>query len=285
MAGLFSYVHTTLGNIACAVEKGYIPVVDMKSSPNTYLEPFQVGEKNAWELYFKQPLNYSLEDVYKCGNYIISPKKAPARYPGSRGALGMKDKEECDFWSILYKKFIILNENTNKYIDGEYNKLIKSNMRVLGVLCRGTDYTQMKPYGHQIQPQVRDIIKKVREVMKEWQCDYIYLATDEKKTLNIFEENFPDKIITNDRRYYDDFEFDKQLITLISFDRENDKYLQGLEYLSSIVILSRCNCLVSGLCGGSYAAIYMNGGKYEHKYLFDLGLYGINDKTTATDMI
>lgn len=59
---MFSYFNTILGGIAYADKKGYIPVVDMKNYPNTYLFSDEVGRVNAWEYYFEQPGGMSLEE-------------------------------------------------------------------------------------------------------------------------------------------------------------------------------------------------------------------------------
>ncbi len=61
--GLFSHVMTNMGLLDDAVRKGYIPVIDMQNTDNTYLEPGQVGNVNAWEFYFRQPAGYGLEDI------------------------------------------------------------------------------------------------------------------------------------------------------------------------------------------------------------------------------
>jgi hypothetical protein len=54
---------------------------------------------------------------------------------------------------------------------------------------------------------------------------------------------------------------------------ENEIYNRGIEYLSSIYLLSRCDALIGGNCGGSISALLMNGGKYEFTEIFNLGLY------------
>ena len=48
-AGLYSFVLTNLGWMKYAVDKGYIPVVDMQSFYNTYLTHEQVGQVKAWK--------------------------------------------------------------------------------------------------------------------------------------------------------------------------------------------------------------------------------------------
>lgn len=49
--------------------------------------------------------------------------------------------------------------------------------------------------------------------------------------------------------------------------------LSGLEYLSSIILLSRCTALVGGNCGGTLGALFFNDEKYEFVHVFNLGLY------------
>ena len=58
------------------------------------------------------------------------------------------------------------------------------------------------------------------------------------------------------------------------FERENDEYLKGLEYLSSLYIVSQCKALIAGNCGGSQMAVFVNGGRHEYEHVFDLGMYG-----------
>ena len=50
--GLFSLFNTNLGHIYYAVQRGYIPVVDMMNYENCYLEESKMGVENAWEYYF-----------------------------------------------------------------------------------------------------------------------------------------------------------------------------------------------------------------------------------------
>ena len=70
--GLFSHVMTNMGLVKYALDRGYIPVIDMQNTKNTYLEPDQVGKVNAWEFYFEQPCGYSLRDIKKSKNVILS---------------------------------------------------------------------------------------------------------------------------------------------------------------------------------------------------------------------
>lgn len=185
------------------------------------------------------------------------------------------NKINTHIWCQLYKKYFKFNIETKEYIEQEYQRLI-AGKRILGVICRGTDYLILKPSGHPIQPTIDEVIECCQKYMLSDKYDGIYLATEERQIRDVFIKNFPGKIIENKRTYYDDI-FNKNssisYIKDVHFERENDNYLKGLEYLSSIILLSRCTALIGGNCGGTLGALFFNDEKYEFKKIFDLGLY------------
>ena len=172
-----------------------------------------------------------------------------------------------------------MNKKTDEYLQKEEKNIFKPNQRVIGVLCRGTDYTANKPKGHPVQPKVEEVIELAKIKMKEYDCPYIYLATEEKRIEEKFEEEFPGKILTNKRNYYDEFynirktKGNQARISLVNFERENDSYYKSLEYISSINLLSKCNLLIGGSTGGTRMALVLNNDRYEYVNLFNKGLY------------
>lgn len=273
--GLFSYVLVHLEHIYYAREKGYIPVIDMKNYANTYLENGEIGLINAWEYYFEQPviINHQedmLEEAYKSKTVILGSCN---RGKGKRIDFTidfLKDPELAN-WKKLYKKYVRLNSKTQEYIDKEYASIIQPNDRVLGVAIRGTDYTKLKPNGHPIQPEIEEVIQKTDDLLKEWNCNKIYLCTESESTLIAFERAFPKQIVTTHREFYGDT--GKNYVTEISFQRKHDKYLSGLEYLASIYILARCDCLLASFASGVTATLLITDG-FEKTYFWDLGVYG-----------
>lgn len=259
--GLFSYVQTTLGQIVYALQNNMLPIVDMKNYPNTYLKDCEVGVKNAWELFFQQICDKELDDIYQNEKYIMSEdSNIDLRYTPCLN--GYYQKRAYWFWSEMYRKYIRFNEVTIDYCEAEYNAILKGREeKTLGVLVRGTDYRYAK--GHAIQPPLDEVLSEVNKIVKEKKYQYIYLATDEKRTEDKFNEMFPGQILINKRTYFDEFDFSKQQLSDIVLDRDNDQYLRGLEYLSSIFLLSKCGGLWAGVCGGTYAAFYMNHGGYK----------------------
>ena len=185
-------------------------------------------------------------------------------------------KNHRDLLISLYKKYLRLTPEFQKYVNQELN-LIKGK-RVLGVLIRGTDYSRKKPKGHPIQPTKEMILYDVNRLVEEKAFDSIYLATDEYKNEEFFREALAGKanLIVNKRLYFDEFYSNENDIPYISscrHNRNNDRFLTSREYFSSIIILANCDSLLAGNCGGSRAAIYMNGGEYQYVHLYDLGLY------------
>ena len=143
-----------------------------------------------------------------------------------------------------------------------------------GVLARGTDYIMLRPYQHPIQPEPDEIIRKTKEVIEQEQCEYVYLATEDNKIYEMFKAVFGDKLLSmNVQRFAST---DNKLISDVIKEKKYDRRQQGMEYLATIELLARCNCLVAGRAGGSVAAMVLAGG-YEYAYFYDLGLYGIDD--------
>ena len=55
--------------------------------------------------------------------------------------------------------------------------------------------------------------------------------------------------------------------------REHDAYLRGVEYLTTISMLSKSYAFVGGRTSGSVGAMLLSDG-YKSTYVFDLGRYG-----------
>lgn len=265
--GLFSYVSTNLGHIKYALDQGYIPIVDMQNNPNTYLEEEQVGKKNAWEFYFKQPCGYSLNDIKKSKNIILSSGliNCGVAYPDAQIA---NDDEKLKMWKAVADKYLKVNEDVEKEAEKKCHEIFE-NARVLGVLARGTDYVQTRPRKHPVQPEVEQLIEKCREIMEKCRCEKLYLTTEDEKIYSEFENVFGDRLISmNVKRYQTR---DKENINDV-INKGMSKYVSGKEYLISILLLAKCHCLVAGNAGGTQGALLFNEG-YEYKCVFDLGVY------------
>jgi hypothetical protein len=257
-----AFLNNMLSLAIDAMYNGYIPVIQ--------LDGRKQGWTN-WDTFFNQPFENEYNTYTQTYSKIVGLISPSFRTPFRA--------EELRIWSKIYNDFAVLNADTQKYVNNEYENLIK-NKKVLGVLCRGTDYVQKRPYRHPMQPKTEDVITLTKQKMSELNLDYIYLATEEYRIVKQFEAAFQGKIITNKRYYYDEVFYGNNYTDIyeIHNNRANEIYERGIEYLSSIWLLSRCDALVAGNCGGSTSALYWNNGNYRYWHLFDLGFYGIDDK-------
>jgi len=252
--GIGSYVISNLSHIDYALKKGFTPIIDMYNYNSTDLS----GKKNnTWTLFYKQPLFETinnLDNAYKQRKYILSCGGIPEDAPNDSMEF-LCNKDKLKYWSSIYSKYCVLNDKTKKYFEEEYNELFSPAMRIVGVLCRGTDYYSLRPVGHPVQPLADQVVEKTIEVMREYSCNYIYLATEDKNIESTFRRHFGEKLITNKRVYKD---YHKGYLAKTLNIRENDSYYTNLEYLSSLNLLSKCNCIIAGRTSGTVLTINMN---------------------------
>lgn len=274
--GMFSYMLLFLEHIRYALDNGYIPVIDMKNYPNPYVET--IGKENAWEFYFEQPLRkdegglYSLKDVEKSKNVILSNGGEPSRpaFDSIDMTAKILSSKEYSTWSRICQKYIRFNKETLEYAQKEYNKILDPKERVIAVSLRGTDYSNAMPSGHPIQPEVEAAIEVCEKYLDDWNCSKLFLATEDMEIVKKMLSHFGNKVVTTDRKLY---KYVKSMaVTQEGFERENDHYLRGLEYITQMIILTKCNCLIAGVTSGITGTVLLHD-RFEHIYLFDLGIY------------
>lgn len=269
-AGLFSFVITNVGWMKYALDKGYIPVVDMQNYYNTYITEEAVGRVNAWDYYFKQPCGYSVEDIKNSKNIIISSLDAAEENPNPM------DKVSFSHWQQFAQRYLIFSDGIEAEIAKRENELFQKR-RILGVLCRGTDYTATKPTGHPIQPKTDDVIRKAEEMMNEYSCENIFLATEDEEILETFSNRFGEKLLFMPSRRYratgvNNINELADKNDKVAVNPLTEKHKKGFDYAVTIGLLAKCTCLLAGQVSGTTGTLLLTKG-YEHEYLFDLGLY------------
>jgi hypothetical protein len=226
------------------------------------------GTKNAWEYYFKQPTNYSLDEAYKSKNVILSEMK----YFGEKIPFFLEIEEQIEYFHKLILKYLQFNDITlNKIKEVQYN-LFGDKKNILGVKYRGTDYVKIHPAGHSIIAPINDYVDKAKRFFKEWKMDWIYLSTEEIDAVELFQKHFADKLIVTENERIDIYTPDMGCSSEIDFGRKYDKYLRGLEYIVDTVLLSECDAIIGPKVNGTFAALELNGNKYKHKYIYSLGV-------------
>lgn len=264
--GLLSLAFSVLEQLDYVDKNGWIPIVDLQSYKNQYLESDKIGKENAWEYYFEQLSSYSLQEVYNSKNVILG-------YDDPCYLENYEKRYSIDRMSELYNKYIHIKTDLLKKIEHERTRYLGCYKNVLGVLYRGTDLNALKLAHHPIQPDLHELIAEIKEKYKDWNCDKIFLSTEDEYATLEFKKEFGDNIVYTDQTRYSDT--GKQWISDIKKDRKNDRYLRGEEYLTTIYILTKCNHFISGISNGSIMTIIMNDHRYQHVNMIDKGSYAI----------
>ena len=103
--------------------------------------------------------------------------------------------------------------------------------------------------------------------------NYIYLATEDQDIYELFQTEFGEILLTNKQDRFSQSELAKiPYLYQVKHNRENDKYLLGLEYLSSMHILSKCHSFIGGRTRGTTGVLLMTDG-FEYQYIWNLSMY------------
>ena len=275
--GLMGYYMAVLGNIRIAMERNWIPVVDLKNYKNTYLTDEEVGLKNSWEYYFCQPGKTTLEEAYKSKNVVLRNMETPLEAEPRRFYYEVYLRKDMQLYYNIVLDMMKFNAETMEKLDETYLKVFepiaKEKEKVIGVVSRGTDLLGFP--GHSIQPSTEELMQEKEKLMEKYSCRYIFLASDTDKAVRDFKEHFGEKhVLTNDCRRYDQCGINgENVLSEMHFVRKNDEYLKGMEYLTTVWLLSRTDVLYGSLVGATVSAICLNRGEYEHVEIFDKGVY------------
>ena len=271
-----------MGHVRYALSKGWLPVVDMKNYPNLYLPPEKLGQENAWEYYFEQPLQINLEKAYEGENVILSDGDSVELSPDCSMNFLQKKNDALVEWRMLLKLGLIkMKPELSKEIAAIREKIFSPGGTTLGVLLRAGAPDQ-KVKGQPIPPPVEFAANTIADKFKEWDCDKIILATNDNSVVETFMYNFGDKCVLLDQ------------ISAVCYDTEQDdsdepassedtedkptedadtgNYLQGKKNLMQAVLMCKCNYFVAERCSAATVTMLM-AKKFEQTLFFDLGNY------------
>lgn len=285
--GLFVYLISCMSQIAHALQKGYIPVVDLLNFSSDLRNK---REENAWELYFEQPQGVCVQDVYGAANIVFHNEEVEKELyigdvePGKsydefhvvideRGEFRdwYQNEELMKTFKAFWKTNIRYNQFVKDYIDRKFGEIIGDEKAVLGLLCRGTDYISLRPKGHYVQPSVEQIIEKVNEILEKFTCKRIFLATEDLDILKKLQKKYGEKLVYMDVprvKYYEGV----QLSDLYK-KQKMDLFQRQLDYLTEMEILARLPYLIAGKTTGSRFIPVMKEGRFDYLFYWELGIY------------
>ena len=277
-AGFVACYFLVLRHCIYALQKGYIPVIDFKHFDNIFFKDGKQFVDNSWEYFFEQPCGKNLEDLKEGSRIILSSRKCPVDYfPSMHDFLTSGDRY------LEYFDIIKLNKETKLFCEETYEKLIKPHVgndnEILGILCRGTDYTKLRPVRHYIQPEPQQVIDKAKELLEKYHYKKIWLATEDAEIYKLFKQEFKDVLIDNPSYMYSDVESDI-FLTQNKVDREDHFYKVCRDYLVSLYILSKCKYFIGGITTAIFALYPMTQAFKNQKYVYfwSLGRYKITKK-------
>lgn len=267
--GWFSHCNDhILPNAILCERKGITPVVDMKSFSKLLWD--EAVDYNFWERYYEQCDGISLEEAFNSKHIRVKECDSAWRAVGWNCHDIFDSIEKRRLFCEAWVKYIRLNTEVMSIIDEQYESLFPEKDRgsILGCSFRGTDYLREKPFGHFIQPSAEQCAESIKEKLKEWNCNKIYLSTEDQSIFEMIKSAFGDMVISFEASHYARDE------DMFSTQRQNSLIL---DYILSKGILAKCDYLIAGRTGGTIATIGMNGMNFKDEYIFDLGRYGINE--------
>lgn len=254
---------------------GYTPVI-RAGSDFIYQETLENRNGNdAFEYYFEQPSEISLEEV--CRSYRVVFSEVRHRQMVEYVFLGKYDcyyynKHYLNIMSKIVGKYIRFNSETWSYINSGIKLLNIKEAKVLGVHIRGTDFRK-KYNGHPVYIDEQEMYGQIDRLLIDKKYKKIFLATDDKRILENFNKKYRQIICC----YQDVLRSDKdRSVAFLNNSRRNNQYLLGLEVIRDMYTLSMCDGLV---CGISQVAVCAQMHKLARKekfldlHVIDKGVY------------
>lgn len=262
-AGFFSNFLYVVGQMEYALDKNYIPVVDMENYKTLYNEEQMIeGTNNAWEYYFSQPGQMSLAEAYASGNYILSNYIIYEKYMPCKDAGKFEvDQKLLMRIAVDIEKYIHIKKDILNRVEKFVGEKFTGN--VLGVHIRQTDSKVFNP-GHKIGASLQDYLKAVQTIVEERTVDTIFVATDENGVLEILRERYGSKVISTDA-----FRGEKGTTEGIHLKEDNEKrrgshkYRLGEEVLEDMLLLSKADYFVFGRSNVAATAMIFNNNQYK----------------------
>ena len=251
-AGFFSNITFVLNHLKLCEDMNFIPIIDMSNYPTIYNEKKKYKTvDNSWNYYFESMNKYSLSEVYKSKNVLLSNPNFE-KYM----SLSMADdliKSQMN--KIKIKKKIISKADKffKKYL---YSK----NHKILGVHLRGSNLKTCR--GCPLPPTPEIMIKHIETLLKKNDYNKIFLVTEENKYLRKVIKHFGNKCV-----FYNSYRMD-EIDSFKIYPRNNHRYLLGEEILIETILLSKCDGLTFVKSNVVSAAINLSKKKIKNHEIF-----------------
>lgn len=263
--GLLSTYYYVMNEMKYAVDKGYVPVVDFSTDLCQYhIDALIDGTNNAWEYYFKQPLKLKEAKLNQKKNVVLN---------GWTFGKISRDHVDDEWKRKFFDEMCPIKANVQELADEKYQKLFATydmgGGGILGVFLRGTDYVSLRPKGHHVQPTVEQLCDKIDDFLKLHVIKKIYVVTEDYEIYLQIQNRYGSMVFSADDNFVKEYNQKDYLESSL----EGDAYTRGRDYLVRLILLGRCDYLISSLASGSEFVLDYKKDEYKDRYLFDLGLY------------
>lgn len=270
--GLFSIYLTTVAQIKYAIENGMIPVIDLMNYSNVYMGIQDIGKYNPWEIMFFQPSNEILSDIEKNAKKInYCTLDVPEIRPNDDTDFLYSLNNRENIWRVLVRNYMKVKPEILTDVQAEYRRIsCDGKDRMLGVLCRGTDYIKLRPKDHPIQPSPDELFEIIDNAIRKYNCKKIFLATEDKSFEQVFKNRYKNFLFTIEEQkipYKGGY-----LSDTIRIQTRDERMQTGINYLKKILLLSMCQCFVAGRTSGT-VGVMLQDHNFEYTYFFDKGRY------------
>ena len=224
-AGLFSNLIYVLNHLDIAYKHNFIPIIDMENYPTIYNERKSInGTKNSWLYYFEPVSKYSIEDVYKSKNVILSKNRF-------YGVFSHKIYNKKNLLKL--SKNIVIKKNIKSKADNFIRNTQLNKYKTLGIHYRGTSYKDSA--NHPFPPTYKQLVKKIDSLVVKNKFDKIFFSTEDKGMFDQIAKKYKNKIF-----FYNSFRSKKD-DAFKRYCRPNHRFKLGEEILIESLILSKCN--------------------------------------------
>jgi len=258
-AGMFSNFIYVLNHLEICEKLKFIPVVDMENFTTIYNEKNKINNTyNAWEYYFKQVSNYSLKNVYKSKNIILTKNKFYKNF--SHNISNRKYRNIAD-------KFIKIDNLFLKKSESFFKKYLCKN--TLAIHYRGTSYKTSA--GHPFPATFKQSINYIKNLISKKKYKKIFLCTEDSKFFNEMKDNFKNNLF-----YFNSFRSKKDDAFLV-YPRNNHRYKLGEEILVESLIIAKCKGFLHATTNVSEFVKFLDKKKKINYYKLDNGINTTNE--------
>ena len=127
----------------------------------------------------------------------------------------------------------------------------------------------LKPKGHNIQPDIESVISKVKEFLNSFSIAQVFVVTEDYDYYSSIKDSICCPVISSDDEFVKNYNSSDYVSESISLDG----YSRGLNYLIRLLLLTKCEYIVSSYASGSIYSKMIREEKPKAEYWFDLGKY------------